>query len=279
MDHGTAVHACASRCGKRRIQRAVFRDETTAMTTRHTSEDDAPPQVDLLGAEVDLAVRAKPAAPDPAAEAMLTALQQRIAKAPPAPSSIVRQLLQRDRKQRRAELAAQVMPEALPVQSPEALPEYHEGRYRAEDEPWFARLPVAEQDRLRGVWDQQRTAGAVRHERTRKERLETFWVAYVVFFFAGFPMFAVGGFASFLTMALAGCVTGMVWQMLPRDRFACAASASAVFGVLIVGSHYRAMTNNGFLAAYVFIVWSLVTWLSALAVATREIRRSGGMVA
>jgi hypothetical protein len=248
------------------------------MTTRQTSEDDAPPQIDLLGAEVDLAVRAKPDAPDPAAEAMLAALQQRIAAAPPAPSSIVRQLLHRDRKQRRAEQAAQVMPEALSVTTQEpAVPEYHEGRYRAEDEPWFARLPTAEQERLRGVWDQQRTVSAGRHERTRKERLETFWVAYVVFFFAGIPMFAVGGFASFLTMALAGCVTGFVWQMLPRDRFACAASASAIFGVLIVGSHYRAMTNNGFLAAYVFMVWSLVTWISALAAATREIRQSGGM--
>ena len=145
------------RIGKCRIQCAEFRDEIDCMTIREGSEDQNARQVDLLGAEVELAERAKPAAPDPAAEAMLAALQQRIAAAKPASSSIARQLVQRERKQRRAELAAQVMPEAMPVHvAPEAVPEYHEGRYRAEDEPWFAGLPAAEQDRLRAVWDQQR---------------------------------------------------------------------------------------------------------------------------
>ena len=99
----------------------------------------------------------------------------------------------------------------------------------------------------------------------------------MVFFFAGIPMLLVGGFGLFLQMALSGCVAGMVWQCLPRDRFACAASANVIYGVLVVGTHFQTLRENGLLASYFFCVWGLVTWLSALAVATREARTSGGM--
>jgi hypothetical protein len=68
----------------------------------------------------------------------------------------------------------------------------------------------------------------------RRAQTEAFWLAYVVFFFAGLPLLFAEGTGVFVGMTLAGCATGVVWQFTPRRRAAAATSAMAVYALVLI---------------------------------------------
>ncbi len=142
-----------------------------------------------------------------------------------------------------------------------------------QQQPWFLAMPVVEQMRLLQVWQQERdqvvalsTARASRRDRL----LERFWVAYVVFFIAALPLMLTEGMMGFVRMAMAGCVTGLLWQVVPHTRVACA--WSAVFAYVAVAMLPRA----GDLVAAPFSLLTslggaaLVYWLAGLGAAHEQ---------
>lgn len=99
-----------------------------------------------------------------------------------------------------------------------------------ERESWFQAMPVVEQVRLRRAWLEPDALAIEAPNGNRSQQLlERFWVAYVVFFLAALPLMLTEGLAGFVRMAMAGCVTGMVWQVVPHTRRLCAASAVGVY--------------------------------------------------
>jgi hypothetical protein len=85
----------------------------------------------------------------------------------------------------------------------------------------------------------------------RRAHTEAFWLAYVVFFFAGLPLLFAEGTGVFVGMTLAGCATGVVWQFTPPRRTAAATSAMAVYAlVLIVPEAAVLSASLGSAAAY-----------------------------
>ena len=102
-------------------------------------------------------------------------------------------------------------------------------------EPWFLSMPVVEQLRLSRAWQQDRDAAllAAAQQAPRSQRmLERFWVAYVVFFVAALPLMLTEGLMGFVRMAMAGCVTGLLWQIVPHTRRACAVSAVSAYAAV-----------------------------------------------
>ncbi|MGE3173553.1 MAG: hypothetical protein AB7O97_13095 [Planctomycetota bacterium] len=167
-----------------------------------------------------------------------------VARKPEAPAAPARERAPGD--QRRAEVAA--------------VDESTDARER---EAWFRAMPVLEQDRLRRAWQAERPAPAASaapagtptvvagapadRQRVRsQELLEWFWVAYVVFFVAALPLMLTEGLAGFVRMAMAGCITGMVWQVVPRTRFSCVASAVAVYCAVVIAPRFGELVDTPF---------------------------------
>ena len=85
----------------------------------------------------------------------------------------------------------------------------------------------------------------------RRAHTEAFWLAYVVFFFAGLPLLFAEGTGVFVGMTLAGCATGIVWQFTPRRRAAAATSAMAVYALVLIVPDAAALSASlGSAAAY-----------------------------
>lgn len=102
-------------------------------------------------------------------------------------------------------------------------------------EPWFLAMPVVEQLRLSRAWQHDRDAASsvAAQQAPRSQRmLERFWVAYVVFFVAALPLMLTEGLMGFVRMAMAGCVTGLLWQIVPHTRRACAISAVSAYAAV-----------------------------------------------
>lgn len=226
-----------------------------------------------------------PAAPaDPCGEAVLEALRQKLAAAPAADSFVAAIAAKERRQQRRQQAgAAPQLAELRPLQSDlrsaAELPlpvEFQQGRDPREDEPWFRALPPAEQRRLHAAWTTERERFADLPAQQRHERVERFWVAYVVFFFAGLPLLLVDGLAPFLTMAVGGFVTGLVWQLLPSDRFWSAGSAVVVYAAVMVVPRADVLVRFPFDAAVALFGGCLVGYLACLGAMTGEMQRSGG---
>ena len=95
--------------------------------------------------------------------------------------------------------------------------------------------------------------------------LQLLWVAYVVFFIAAMPLLAVGGLQMFVSMAMSGCVTGIVWQLVPRRRRSCAWSAVAVYAVLVVGPRLDSLGQRPLEVLMLVVGVGLVGWLGSLA--------------
>lgn len=115
-----------------------------------------------------------------------------------------------------------------------------------EDQSWFRQLPADEQRRMREAWCAQQERRSHEPDQRRRELLERFWFAYVVFFVAALPLMLFGGLDVFVRMAMAGCVTGVVWQVLPRRRRWCSGSAVAVYAAVIVLPQARVLVGQWF---------------------------------
>ena len=102
-----------------------------------------------------------------------------------------------------------------------------------QQQPWFLSMPVVEQLRLVRAWQQDLDAAsqlAAEANGARGQRmLERFWVAYVVFFVAALPLMLTDGLMGFVRMAMAGCVTGLLWQVVPHTRRTCSVSATSAY--------------------------------------------------
>lgn len=136
-----------------------------------------------------------------------------------------------------------------------------------ENEPWFRALPAVEQQRLQHAWSSELAAAtpvlATQHK--QQELLEWFWVAYVVFFLAALPLMLLEGLSGFVRMAMAGCVTGMVWQMVPRTRFACVASAVTVYFAIVLIPRLSELWSSPFDLLVALGGAGIVGYLSSLA--------------
>jgi hypothetical protein len=107
----------------------------------------------------------------------------------------------------------------------------------------------------------------------RRAHTEAFWLAYVVFFFAGLPLLFAEGAGAFVGMTLAGCATGVVWQFTPRRRGAAATSAMAVYALVLIVPDAAALSASvGSVAAYA--LGMLLT--GALAAAAAPVTRQPG---
>lgn len=243
----------------------------------YESQENAPLSFSsLLGAEVDLASKPKP---DPDADAMLAALQQRMAAAPIPVTSIAKMMVQRDSKRRRVVEAMAAMVDAVPVQVAPLPPEvvYTEGRDCRADDPLFQSLPLAEQQRLHVAWEREKQVHDLRDAHQRSDRLETIWVAYVIFFFAGIPLWISGGLAAFVQMAIAGCITGISWQFFPRERVIQVGSAAVAYGLLVVLPNLH--TDDLFFQLGICASFGLTVHLVNLVAAADAMKRSGGFKA
>jgi len=134
-----------------------------------------------------------------------------------------------------------------------------------EQEPWFRALPAAEQLRLQRAWASEQLTSSATPERRRQELLEWFWVAYVVFFVSALPLMLVEGLAGFVRMAMAGCVTGMAWQMVPRTRLWCVVSAVAVYFAIVVVPRIGELADSPFDLLVTLGGACIVGYLSSLA--------------
>lgn len=146
--------------------------------------------------------------------------------------------------------------------SPAPLPPGIDARER---ESWFQAMPVVEQVRLRRAWlePDALTTGVASGNRSQ-QLLERFWVAYVVFFLAALPLMLTEGLAGFVRMAMAGCVTGMVWQVVPHTRRSCAASAVGVYAVVALAPRFRELIAQPFDLLVALGGAVIVGYLSAL---------------
>ncbi len=143
-----------------------------------------------------------------------------------------------------------------------------------QQQPWFLAMPVVEQLRLLRAWQQDADAAsqlAAESNGARGQRmLERFWVAYVVFFVAALPLMLTDGLMGFVRMAMAGCVTGLLWQVVPHTRRACAASATFAYAAVcmlprigeLIAMPFSLLTSLGGAA----LVW----FLAALGAAHEE---------
>ena len=99
----------------------------------------------------------------------------------------------------------------------------------------------------------------------RRAHTEAFWLAYVVFFFAGLPLLFAEGTGVFVGMTLAGCATGVVWQFTPRRRAAAATSAMAVYALVLIVPDAAALSSSLGSAAAYFLGMLLTGALAAIA--------------
>ncbi|MEQ1630848.1 MAG: hypothetical protein ABL997_00650 [Planctomycetota bacterium] len=204
----------------------------------------APAELERAVATVVAAARKKPVdEPNAAAEPnLLDAMQRPDARpglaavmGPPMPKPKPRPVPPAAIAARNHGKAAGSGPNATPLELPAAGP--IPGRDPREQAAWFLAMPVVEQVRLQRLWHQDRTSqlpgldalGATAAHKQSQQSLERFWVAYVVFFVAGLPLMLSEGLSSFVRMALAGCITGMLWQVVPHTRKWCAGSAVMVY--------------------------------------------------
>jgi len=141
-----------------------------------------------------------------------------------------------------------------------------------EDEPWFRALPAVEQRRLAQVWVSERQQAASATDNRRRELLEWFWVAYVVFFVAALPLMLVEGLSGFVRMAMAGCVTGLVWQAVPRSRSWCVGSAVSVYLLITVVPRTAELLAAPFDAMVALAGAVLVGYLSSLGAMHEQLR-------
>ena len=102
-----------------------------------------------------------------------------------------------------------------------------------------------------------------------KQRSGTFlhllWFGYVVFFAVAIPLLAVGGMPLFLSMAVSGCVTGIVWQVMPHKRSVCAWSAVGVYSLIVLGPRLHTFGEQPLAGVVLLGSAALVGWLSSLA--------------
>jgi hypothetical protein len=214
---------------------------------------------------------------DARADAMLHGMRQRLMPAAPR-SSLVDIMRSGERRGPPANTPAVPVARTPRPESVEAALQPGsdgESRDARRDEPWFRALPVAEQERLSRVWEQERQRFTGVPKRKRQELLEWFWVAYVVFFLAAMPLMLAEGLAGFVRMAMAGCVTGLVWQALPRDRFWCVTSAVVVYVLVVVVPRVHELVTSPFDIAIALGSGCLVAYLAALGAMHDEMQRNG----
>lgn len=139
-----------------------------------------------------------------------------------------------------------------------------------QQQPWFLAMPVVEQMRLLRAWQQERDAACGMHTQgtARRDRLlERFWVAYVVFFVAALPLMLTEGLMGFVRMAMAGCVTGLLWQVVPHTRVACAWSAVGAYVAVAILPRIGELVEAPFSLLTSLGGAALVYWLAGLGAA------------
>ena len=185
--------------------------------------DASPPSSMLLPAR-----EGAPQAPGKSAESnLLRSLQRPEARA--GLESIMASPVAAPKPRAAARVAAALL---VPVELPSAGP--IPGRDPREQSGWFLAMPVVEQVRLQRSWQNEFATGLPGVDsdevpQKSQQLLERFWVAYVVFFIAALPLMLSEGLSSFVRMAMAGCITGMLWQVLPHTRKWCTGSAVGVY--------------------------------------------------
>ncbi len=140
-------------------------------------------------------------------------------------------------------------------------------------EPWYLAMPVVEQLRLSRAWQQDRDAASsvAAQQAPRGQRmLERFWVAYVVFFVAALPLMLTEGLMGFVRMAMAGCVTGLLWQIVPHTRRACAVSAVSAYAAVALVPRLGELSAAPFALLNALGGAALVYYLAGLGAAHEE---------
>jgi hypothetical protein len=256
---------------------------TVPVAGRGNGHHSAPPTAGPMSGSQPGSTSGAPSWRDARADALLQGMRQRLAAAPPTQSLAAMMRQNEVRREAQAAAVAAMPTPARParadvVQEAAPLPTaYAEGRDARQDEPWFRALPVAEQERLTRVWDQERRRFHGVPARRRQELLEWFWVAYVVFFLAAMPMMLVEGLNGFVRMAMAGCVAGLVWNVVPRDRFWCVTSAVVVYALVVVVPRVSVLVTSVLDSAVALGSGCLVAYLAALGAMHEEMQRSGMM--
>lgn len=95
--------------------------------------------------------------------------------------------------------------------------------------------------------------------------LHLLWFGYVVFFAVAIPLLAVGGLPLFTSMAIAGCVTGIVWQLMPRQRAVCGWSAVGIYSLVVLGPRLHTLGDQPLVGAVLLASAALVGWLGSYA--------------
>ena len=181
---------------------------------------------------------------DPAAELALQQLKARLAAAPP-PQSLIAEVQRREARQERKQRAARspqlagsaplVLAELPNVPLPVAYQQGFDGRDPREDEPWFADLPSAEQQRLHQQWALERvrfdSIGLVRRRQLLRVMASG---ALVSFVFALLQVLLLGGFGYVPLLTAGGAVACGAAQVCGGGRFAFAAAGGFVYMLIMV---------------------------------------------
>ncbi len=109
-----------------------------------------------------------------------------------------------------------------------------------------------------------------------REVMEWFWFAYVAFFLASLPLMLVGGLGVFVRMVVAGCLTGMSWQVVPHTKRACSASALLVFVSVVVLPGLDQLWADPLAGGAAMFGAALVAWFGGIAV--RHLESGAGRV-
>ena len=142
-----------------------------------------------------------------------------------------------------------------------------------QQQAWFLAMPVVEQMRLQRAWQMDRAAAPESDGNaiTRRHRMiERFWVAYIVFFVAALPLMLTEGLMGFVRMAMAGCVTGLLWQIVPHTRVACAWSAVGAYAAVAILPRIGELASAPFLLLTSLGGAALVYWLAGLGAAHEQ---------
>lgn len=223
------------------VGRAPSAPETRAVAA---TEPKRSPAGGGAGVKAADSARATAAPADPAAERALQQLKARLAKAPP-PTSLIAEVQRREAKQERRQRAARapqlvgsapLVVEGLPtVPLPVAYQQGPDGRDPREDEPWFADLPPAEQQRLHQQWALERvrfdSIGLVRRRQLLRVMVSG---ALVSFVFALLQVLLLGGFGYVPLLTAGGAVAAGAAQACGGGRFAFAAAGGFVYMLIMV---------------------------------------------
>ena len=148
-----------------------------------------------------------------------------------------------------------------PEPAPTLPPEHSHPRA---DEPWFKALPRDEQQRLhRAYAAEQGESGGM--DAKNREILERFWVAYVVFFLSALPLMLVGGLDVFARMAMAGCTTGIIWNVVPHTRSWCSMTALTAYLGIVIAPNLMHLIQVPFEGSMALGGAVLVCWFGGMA--------------